>query len=139
MLQWPDLEDVMCFHYKFKTHGNKIKSSKNLPLRDLKNSMAKTIPPAGITLCSPYKRSAASAGSFNLDCQNQTRLVLVAFGYSMKDSRGEREIALSAAAARHGAPAVSDRLEFLKGAWCGTQKFLEVIHQDLAFVESMTE
>jgi hypothetical protein len=56
----------------------------------------------------------------------------------MKDSQDERQVALSAAAARHGASAVADRLEFLKEAWRGTQKFIEVIHQDFAFVESMT-
>jgi hypothetical protein len=101
--------------------------------------MALTIPSFGISLGQPLKRAAASGGLSQLDCQSEQRLVLVAFGYSMKDSQGEREIALSAAAARHGASAVLDRLEFLKGAWSGTQKFLEVIAQDLKFVETMTK
>ena len=101
--------------------------------------MALTIPSFCISLYQPFTRAAASWASCHLDYYNEQRLVLVAFGYSLKDSRGEREVALSAAAARHGASAVADRLEFLKEAWRGTQKFIEVIQQDLAFVESMTE
>ncbi len=100
--------------------------------------MALTIPAFCISLYQPFTRATASGGSY-LDCQKEQRLVLVAYGYSMKDSEGERQVALSAAAARHGASAVADRLEFLKEAWSGTQKFIEVIHQDLAFVESMTK
>ena len=90
-----------------------------------------------ISLYQPFRGATGLSEPSQLDCRNEHRLVLVAFGYSMKDSQGEREVALSAAVARHGASAVTNRLEFLKGAWSGTQKFLEAIHQDLTFVESM--
>jgi hypothetical protein len=94
---------------------------------------------SSFALFQPFQRATGLSGPSQLYYPDDHRLVLVAFGYSMKDSQGEREVALSAAAARHGASAVTNRLEFLKGAWSGTQKFLDAIHQDLTFIESMTK
>jgi hypothetical protein len=60
-------------------------------------------------------------------------------GYCLKDSTAERRTALEAAAKSHGISAVLNRLEFLQHAWCGTQKFVESIDQDMDFVKSVSE
>ena len=62
---------------------------------------------------------------------------LVSFGYSLKESSAERRTALEAAVKARGIPAVLGRLEFLQQAWCGTQKFVESIDQDMVFVKSL--
>ena len=64
---------------------------------------------------------------------------LISFGYGLKDSLDERRTALEAAVKKHGTDAVVARLEFLKQAWSGTQKFLDVINQDLSFVRTLAE
>ena len=68
-----------------------------------------------------------------------TEVCLVSFGYGLKDSLAERRTALEAAVKKHGIDAVVARLEFLKQAWCGTQKFLDVINPDLGFVRTLAE
>ena len=62
---------------------------------------------------------------------------LVLFCYSLKDSASERRTALEAAAKARGGLAVLSRLEFLKQAWSGTEKFLESIDDDIVFVKSL--
>ena len=60
---------------------------------------------------------------------------LVLFGYSLKESTAERRTALEAAVKARGVAAVISRLEFLQQAWCGTQKFVDSIDQDMAYVK----
>ena len=64
---------------------------------------------------------------------------LVSFGYGLKDSSAERRTALEAAVKGRGTEAVVTRLEFLKQAWSGTQKFVDVINQDLGFVRTLAD
>ncbi len=69
----------------------------------------------------------------------ETEVCLVSFGYGLKDSSAERRTALEAAVKGRGTDAVVTRLEFLKQAWSGTQKFVDVINQDLSFVRTLAD
>jgi hypothetical protein len=71
--------------------------------------------------------------------EEATEVCLVSFGYGLKDSSAERRTALEAAVKGRGAEAVESRLEFLKQAWSGTQKFVDVINQDLSFVKTLAQ
>ena len=84
-------------------------------------------------------RDSGSRMQSKIEVENKKRFCLVAYGYAMKDSKEEREIALRVAVKEHGVPVVLDRLEFLKEAWSGTPMFLKVIGQDMQFVLSFCE
>jgi hypothetical protein len=83
--------------------------------------------------------AASKITSMQTKIKDKRNVCLVSFGYCLKESTAERRTALEAAVKSHGTPAVLNRLEFLQEAWCGTQKFVESIDQDMGFVKSVGE
>ena len=84
-----------------------------------------------------FKGQLSSGVHHKVELDRDNRISLVAYGYSMKDSVEERELALKTAISKHGVAAVVERLEFLSQAWSGTPMFLDVICHDLNFSKSL--